>query len=267
MKICKICNSPSDVIFKKLVLNKYDISYHQCSSCDYIQTEDPFWLDEAYQSAISALDVGIVKRNLDLAKIAVSILKSLGCKPNENGIYFQDYGGGVGLFTRIMRDWGYNFYRSDKYATNIFANYFDVKDIEIQKFKLTTAFEVFEHLPNPKDVIESILADSEFLLISTELQPSSNIENWWYLVPETGQHIGFFSKKTFERLAKDMNLFCTTNDVNLIILSKQPTQISFFSKRNLLNSIFNRFFPEKKAMGLIEVDFQNVLQKMNKKHV
>ena len=31
--------------------------------CDFLQTEEPFWLKEAYESAIGITDTGIIKRN------------------------------------------------------------------------------------------------------------------------------------------------------------------------------------------------------------
>ena len=39
--------------FRGLVLRKHDIAYHRRDECDFIQTEEPYWLDEAYSSAIS----------------------------------------------------------------------------------------------------------------------------------------------------------------------------------------------------------------------
>ena len=55
---CKVCGKPTAPLFKKLVLRKYDVQYHQCPSCGFIQTEEPYWLEEAYSSAISDLDLG-----------------------------------------------------------------------------------------------------------------------------------------------------------------------------------------------------------------
>ena len=60
---CKICGENSPKIFEKKVLVKYEVSYHQCSNCQFVQTEESFWLDEAYKSAITSLDIGILLRN------------------------------------------------------------------------------------------------------------------------------------------------------------------------------------------------------------
>lgn len=56
MQSCKICGNKTSYIFQAKVLGKYDVKYFHCSTCGYIQTEEPYWLDEAYSESISALD-------------------------------------------------------------------------------------------------------------------------------------------------------------------------------------------------------------------
>ena len=60
---CKICNSRNEYLFKALVLNKYDVHYYKCNECGFIQTEEPFWLSEAYSSVITQQDIGLLYRN------------------------------------------------------------------------------------------------------------------------------------------------------------------------------------------------------------
>ncbi len=43
---------------------------------------------------------------------------------------FLDYAGGYGVFTRLMRDIGFDFYWHDPYTQNLFANGFE-KDIKL----------------------------------------------------------------------------------------------------------------------------------------
>ena len=43
-----MCNSNSDFVFSNKVLGKYDVAYYKCSNCESLQTETPYWLDEAY---------------------------------------------------------------------------------------------------------------------------------------------------------------------------------------------------------------------------
>ena len=64
-------------------------------------------------------------------------------KKNEK---FLDYGGGSGLFVRLMREKGFNFYYYYKYSLNIFAKGFEVDLKNNFSFEVITVFEVFEHL-------------------------------------------------------------------------------------------------------------------------
>ena len=59
--ICKICNKANDSIFTLKILNKYEIKYYHCSWCGFLQTEEPYWLDEAYSESIN---VSYMQRNL-----------------------------------------------------------------------------------------------------------------------------------------------------------------------------------------------------------
>jgi hypothetical protein len=44
---CKICKSEVKYLFSKEILSKYNIKYYQCSTCLFIQTEKPYWQEEA----------------------------------------------------------------------------------------------------------------------------------------------------------------------------------------------------------------------------
>ncbi len=196
---CKICGESTSKIFEKKVLLQYQVGYHQCSNCQFVQTDEPFWLDEAYKSAITSLDIGILIRNSFLLEHVSKIIDT--CFPKAQN--FLDYAGGYGLFVRSMRDKGYDFYRQDIYCDNLFANYFDIEDLDISTFDIVTAFEVFEHLAKPLEEIEGILKFSDHLIFSTEVVPDTptEIENWVYIAQETGQHVAFYSEKSLKIIA------------------------------------------------------------------
>lgn len=71
---CKICNNKSNYIFKAKLLNKYDVKYYHCSNCGFLQTEEPYWLEEAYNKSINISDTGIMSRNLFLSQLFDYIL-------------------------------------------------------------------------------------------------------------------------------------------------------------------------------------------------
>ena len=249
--VCNICSCQTKKIFSKTVLSKYSVSYFQCTNCQFLQTEEAHWLDEAYSSgAISALDTGIISRNLLLREKTKNILLKL-----FNGFSkFRalDYGGGEGIFVRMMRDLGYNFYRYDLYADNLYARFFDLRDMpKGTSFNILTAFEVFEHLADPLDEIKKMLEFSGILLFSTELQPSEEkkeLEDWWYIAPETGQHVSFYNVASLEKIANllDMNFY--TDHMSLHILSKKELKDPFkktegsFKKPSLAKRIITKLY-------------------------
>jgi 2-polyprenyl-3-methyl-5-hydroxy-6-metoxy-1,4-benzoquinol methylase len=137
---CKICASSSTFFANAKLLNKYDVDYFKCTDCGFVQTEDPYWLAEAYSEAIAGSDIGLVTRNMNLSACAQLLIEQYF---NSDG-KFLDYGGGYGLFVRLMRDAGFNFYWSDKFCKNLFAQGFE--DNGKSEYELVTAFELLEHL-------------------------------------------------------------------------------------------------------------------------
>jgi hypothetical protein len=216
-RTCNICNNEVYRVFSRNVLKKYHVDYYKCKKCDFIQTEVPYWLGEAYSDAITNQDIGLVSRNINYSKITKVLLKALSFDDKSN---FLDYGGGYGMFVRQMRDLGYNFLRYDLYCENIFAKNFD-GNLNM-KYKLITAFEVFEHLENPFETIQQIMNITDILFFSTEVQPenSKEIENWWYIMEETGQHISLYSKQSLKQLAEINQCYYYTNKKDLHLFSK-----------------------------------------------
>ncbi|WP_439883027.1 class I SAM-dependent methyltransferase [Pontibacter sp. MBLB2868] len=269
---CNICGSRTDIIFDAKVLEKYCVSYLQCQGCRFIQTEKPYWLSEAYSAAITAIDVGLIYRNLGLSETLPNILDILPLTEEEA---YLDYGGGYGLFVRIMRDKGYNFFLYDTYADNLFAKYFELKDYN-SKHKLTavTAFEVFEHLAEPVDELQKMLALSDTVIFSTELQIDksfSKATDWWYFAPETGQHISFYTKQSIEVLADKFNLFYYSNGTNLHVLTKHELRFNPFQSQvkhiSFLKKLASRLKKQAETkeqftrQSLLQTDFELYKQK------
>lgn len=212
---CKICNKLSEKIFEKIILQKYKTGYYKCSSCDFVQTDEPIWLAEAYGNAITSLDIGLLYRNNKLTEEVSRIIDSLFPEAK----IMLDFAGGYGNFVRLMRDIGYNFYRQDTYCENLFSKHFDITDIIETKFDVVTGFEVLEHLNNPLAEIEEIFKYSEHAIFSTDLIPATNleIENWIYIAQETGQHIAFYSPKAMKIIAEkfNKNYYCKDNHLHI----------------------------------------------------
>jgi hypothetical protein len=158
--------------------------------------------------SINIYDTGVIARNISLSKISATILFFLFDK-NAN---YLDFGGGYGIFTRLMRDIGFNFYWQDPYTQNLTARGFEYNE-NIKNIKGITCFEAFEHFVEPIKELESMLQISKNILFSTELLPGiiPPINRWSYYGFKHGQHISFYSFKSLEFIARkyELNLYST----------------------------------------------------------
>lgn len=196
---CRLCGSQAHVALQRMiVLQQFQVTCYLCEACGLLQTESPYWLTEAYKKAISRLDTGILQRNLTAMRVVSILIMFFGGRQDV----FLDYGGGHGIFTRLMRDHGYDFRWLDHYAENLYSDGFEYKD----GIKITgiTAFELLEHLENPREVFATLLGKlkPKFLLATTTMFVDPVDPEWDYFSISTGQHIAFYQEKTMEHIAR-----------------------------------------------------------------
>ena len=191
--------------FSATVLRKHEISYFHCGACGFLQTEKPYWLEEAYQSAIAIADTGLVQRNLGISA-KLSTLIYLCFDPSKA---YVDAAGGYGMLTRLMRDFGFDFYWDDKYCDNLMARGFEAASRNLD-VAAVTAFEVLEHLTDPIDFLATTMRrfNAGSVVVSTETYSGFTPPDpsWWYYVFDTGQHIAFFRQDTLQEMAKKLGL-------------------------------------------------------------
>lgn len=196
---CRLCGARADYWNSNRLLNRYQISYYLCSECGSLETETPHWLDDAYDVSGIGDDVGAGQRTVDLVLKTAAILHHLKLPPNAECI---DFGGGVGLFTRLMRDRGFNFFVYDLYAQPFFSDRHSLKSLTGRSPAVVTAFEVLEHFPDPTRDLEQLFESRPALVIaSTELFTGQDL-NWPYLGEGTGQHVFFYSPKAMNLIAR-----------------------------------------------------------------
>jgi len=238
---CKICNHESEGIFTAKVLGKHDVRYYSCRNCGFLQTEEPFWLAEAYGSSINVTDTGLMARNIALSKITAALLYFLF---DRKGRYL-DYAGGYGIFTRLMRDIGFDFYWCDAYSQNLVARGFEYTgDGDIQ---LITSFESFEHFVHPLEELERMNAISTTILFTTQLLPDPIPKpgEWWYYGLEHGQHISFYSARTLRHIAAKYgrNLYSDGKSLHLLTprkISNPAFRLILKLKKRLFGHIVRR---------------------------
>ncbi|MEH1765201.1 MAG: O-linked N-acetylglucosamine transferase family protein [Nostoc sp.] len=258
---CKVCESDLAFIANAKVLGKYQVDYFQCSNCGFVQTEEPFWLQEAYSKAIASTDVGLVFRNLIFSSIASKLIFNFF----NHEAKFLDYGGGYGLFVRLMRDNGFDFYWIDKFCENIFAKGFEFlerQDNQTLKLEMATAFEVVEHLVNPVNEIREILKYSRNFLFSTELLPNTNShpDEWHYYSLDEGQHISLYTHKSLAIIAKKLNLNFYSNGSSLHLFTEKDLP------DNLFVQLANADLKEVKKKSFLQDDYIKAVSEIHKKN-
>jgi hypothetical protein len=245
---CKICNADAKQEFTHIILTKYSVGYFRCQVCDLLQTEEPYWLPEAY--SIIPTDTGILRRNNQFARMTSSLLFFLFGRNTK----FLDYAGGYGIFTRLMRDNGFDYYWHDPYTQNLVARHFEYSPTS-GPIALLSTFESFEHFANPLAEIDKMLAISDTILFSTMLigrqTPAPN--DWWYYGFEHGQHVCFYSIRTLDYIAKQKKLYLCSNKYNFHLLTRKYISSVLF---NLLTiggyfglHIFPKLFMKRRDMS------------------
>ena len=220
--ICKVCELQADHAFSGMLLGTRMVKYFRCSHCGFLFTEDPAWLNAAEVKSVSRFDTGILERNLLVTKIITVLIRYFFDRHGR----FLDYGGGYGVFTRLMRDNGFNFFWHDPFSENLFARGFEYLPTGPGKFELVTAIEVFEHLPAPRDLMDYCfsepLTDSLFFTTLLYGQSPPKHDEWWYYSKETGQHISFYNEQTLEYIAScyQANIYSNANFFHLITRKK-----------------------------------------------
>ncbi len=218
-----------------------------------MQTEVPFWLDEAYSSAIARQDVGIMQRNLVNCEVASAVLNLL-CPKVTNAV---DFGAGHGVFVRLMRDKGFNFSWFDRYATNDYARGFEYE--EGSKYEFLTAFEVLEHFTDPVSDLSGLmdLSDNVFISTCTLPEPAPALPDWWYYSPTTGQHISFYTQASLEVLAARFGRTLLSHGPYHLFAKGPQSAIRFgLATRFQFARMINRMY---RHPSLIDADLQQMI--------
>lgn len=243
MMLCRICRNQTNFAFSALVLSKYEASYNSCANCGYLFATDPHWLSEAYKTSRPSSDTGNVRRNISIsAKLACFLYGAMNERVKDR---YVDLAGGYGMLTRMMRDYGFDYFWHDPYEKNLLAQGFEF-DIKDGLCTAATAFEVLEHVIDPIAFMEECLASTgaDMLIFTTVLYGDSipNPNTWWYYAFLDGQHIGFFQKRTLEVLAKKLGFYFTTaNQLHIFSKKKIPRLLVMLTTNKIFSQIFSHF--------------------------
>jgi hypothetical protein len=195
---CRLCEGTTAHAFSKTLLRRHAVSFHRCEACGSIQTEMPYWLDEAYAIPGVHIDVGIASRTIK-NWAALATLFDLIQLPRDCPIV--DFGGASGLLARLLRDVGYSARTYDKYSTPTFTSYFNADHPQISKPRIVTAFEVFEHFVEPRRELSELLEGRPELLAFTTWFCDGQPEDWIYYAEDCGQHVFFYTQQAMRDFA------------------------------------------------------------------
>jgi len=208
---CPVCGGvclPLDVVdFNKsceeakglyLPLSGIPVYYFLCGQCGFcLAPEFGAWTmadfeDKIYNGDYVQVDPDYVdSRPRANAQSLVSMFAGRGAE-----ISHLDYGGGGGLLSELLRQSNWQSRSYDPFVDR------ETGLGELGKFDLITAFEVFEHVPDVRQLaanLSALLADDGVVLFSTlvsdgNLAPRQRV-TWWYASPRNG-HISLFSKQS-----------------------------------------------------------------------
>ena len=196
---CRLCGARAEFWSARRLLNRYDVSYYRCSECQSLETESPYWLHDAYDVSGIGADLGAAQRTVELSLKVSALLDRLKLPAGAECI---DFGGGIGLFTRLMRDRGFNFFSYDLYARPFFSDRYSLKAIAARTPAVATAFEVLEHFPEPAKDLQELFGCRPALVVATTELFTGQDENWHYFADDTGQHVFFYSPKAMAQIAR-----------------------------------------------------------------
>jgi SAM-dependent methyltransferase len=173
------------------------VDYFLCERCDFMfspefleWSEDRF-LREIYNEEYLLVDPEFPE--IRPRRMAKGLEEIFGGVKRE--IHHLDYGSGYGTLSKLLEATGWQ--------TNSYDPFFKENSaLDVEKFDLVTAIEVFEHVPFPYRLMDDLVArlrPDGVLYFSTLLSDGVQCErstlDWWYLAPRNG-HISLFSMKS-----------------------------------------------------------------------
>lgn len=215
---CKVCEGTALYHFHGDLLERYRVAYYLCQKCGLLASEEPYWLQEAHTAdRLPIQDDDFLQRHGAFRDFVALLLRNLF----DDKAKFLDYGGGYGLFVRMMRDAGFDFYWQDDVFHNLFAH--GCEAVDGDTYGLVTVLDRFQQFVDPVQEVTWIFERSDCLLFTVNLLPDpippSN--SWEGYRLDGGREIVFYSMESLQALAKRLDLALLSNGVHTHMLSKR----------------------------------------------
>jgi len=194
MTKCKICSNSTDYVSVK------DKKYHICKNCGFISLDKKYFLSEKQEKERYLKHENSLQNKGYVDFLNNFIEKAVIPKKPKT---ILDFGSGPNpVLKELLRKKCFEVYTYDYY--------FDKNEkYKTTKYDMIVSVEVLEHLKEPLKTLKELkklLNKKGTIAIMTSFH-QNNIEkfkDWWYITDPT--HISFFSIKTMENIAKELNM-------------------------------------------------------------
>lgn len=234
---CPVCGAvapPFDVVDfnrscqpvdgRPLPLSGVAVYYHLCGDCGFcfapsMMAWPPSWFAAlVYDSEYQRVDPEYLGHRPDAnAQLVDHLFGAV-----RSRIRHLDFGGGSGRLTDRLLERGWDSRTWDPFDRP--------KEAPSGHFDLITAFEVFEHVPDPVGTAQDLarLAAPDGLVVLSTLTSDGQIVagqrlTWWYAAPRNG-HIGLFSTRALTRLFNRVGFQCGSVSGNLHAAWRTPPE-------------------------------------------
>lgn len=151
--------------------------------------------------------------------------------PEGENLKMLDFGTGQSTIPQQLREQGHEVIAVDvaepiePHGDGLTGDILEL-DLPEDHYDFIFSFQVFEHLPQPKPVLErlvQLLRPGGELLIHTDMETSERMDNsfgdWWYVLPP--DHCSYYRPRTFEVYAEQRPLHLTFKDEKRVVMKKE----------------------------------------------
>jgi glycosyltransferase involved in cell wall biosynthesis len=202
LQCCRLCSKPVRFMYRNVAPGRQGVGYHQCSGCGALQTDDPQGLRQPHAETVKT-DALLASHTLFNVFALPRLLDVLKVRADDTAV---DYGGGAGLFARLMRDLGYNFHLCDPHGSAEYMQNYVVNEFP-RKWRVVTLFNVASRFVNPQqDWAQVFACDPDWVIGNTPIYAQQDAD-WTELTHDEGRPAFYYSLESLAHIARTNGRF------------------------------------------------------------